>query len=279
MTRPRQTASNPVPLSEQTVAYLEFFRRWDTPLDDRATVFFSGIVRRSLDFETFQTLAPVGSEERALFTRHLASFEEAATLIRAGRMREDLFFDAWYAMPAAWNKAKPYVLGMRAEGHAPLLYEAFEWLARRAEQFWAEREKNPPTWQPVSDQETSIEERAIFAAFQEIWATPRDAVGRAFFAELTQRAPDFETFLQIVPPGSEEFIKFDRVLCAYDQAGTLIKNGILHPALFFAAWRSPGEVWAAAGPWVKGLRQSRNVPHLYDNVDWLVAYEAQWRLP
>jgi hypothetical protein len=52
-------------LAEQTVVYLEFFHRWDTPLDDSAAKSFSRLVRGSPDYATFKTLAPEGSEERA----------------------------------------------------------------------------------------------------------------------------------------------------------------------------------------------------------------------
>jgi hypothetical protein len=136
-------------LPEQTVGYLEFFKRWDTPLDDDAARAFSRLVRGSPDFATFQALAPADSEDRRLFHRHNDSFEEAARLIRAGKMREDLFFDAWYAMPQSWHRARPFVVGMRAEANQPHLYEGFEWLAGRAESFWAEREKHPPHWEPL----------------------------------------------------------------------------------------------------------------------------------
>ena len=132
------STANPV------VGYLQFFHRWDTPADDHAAELFSRIVRPAPTWAEFQRLVPAGSERRALFERHLTSFEEAADLIRTGKMSEDLFFDAWYEMPGAWTKAKPYVIGMRVESGNPRLYQGFEWLASRAEAFWVAREKNPP---------------------------------------------------------------------------------------------------------------------------------------
>ena len=264
-------------LADPTVGYLEFFHRWDTPLDDEASRMFSNLVRQSADFETFQTAAPAGSEARALFDRHLASFEEAADLIRSGRMREDLFFDAWYAMPQTWLRARPYVLGMRKESDDSRMYVRTEWVANRAEQYWSNRDKNPPTWKTIDHPVPTQADQAIFAAFQRIWSTPRDEVGRAFFNELQSRASSYASFAQIVQPGSAEYIKFDRTMCAYDQAGTLMKNGILHPKLFFHQWRSPDEIWQYAEAWVKGLRQARNSPHLWENVDWLAEYETEWR--
>lgn len=263
--------------AEQTVGYLEFFRRWDTPLDDEAARAFSRLVRNSPDFESFQVLAPVGSDDRKLFLRHIDSFEEAAGLIREGRMSEDLFFDAWYEMPGAWNHARPFVLGMRIETGNPALYDGFEWLAGHAVQFWTGREANPPKWQPIESHAPTGEDEAVYGAFNRIWTGPRDKAGWEFVDALAVRAPDFETFSQIVKRGSEEYIKFDRVFCAYDQAGTLMKNGILHPAIFFRFWRSPNEIWAFSESWVKGLREKVGSPHLYENVYWLVEYERVWR--
>jgi hypothetical protein len=106
---------------------------------------------------------------------------------------------------------------------------------------------------------------AIFSAFQQIWSTDRDDVARAFFAELELRLPSVDEFMHMMQPGSDEFITFDRTLCAYDQAGTLIKNAVLHPVLFFESWRSPAAIWGVAGSWVRAFRETRNVPHLYDN--------------
>ena len=266
------SAANPV------VGYLQFFRRWDTPADDHAAELFSRIVKPAPTWAEVQRLVPRGSETRALFERHLASFEEAADLIRTGRMSEDLFFDAWYAMPGAWTRAQPYVIGMRIDSGNPRLYQGFEWLASHAEAFWAARDKHPPHWHPIVDRAPTVDDVAIYESFALIWATPRDDVGREFFAALEKRAPTPAEFVALVPAGSEEYTKFDRVMCAYDQAGALMKNGILHPALFFRAWRSPREIWVSAGSWVQALRASKeNTAQLYDNVEWLVSFEREWR--
>ena len=264
-------------LANPTARYLEFFHRWDTPLDDSATRAFSRVVRQATDFKAFTAVAPRGSEERRLFERHLAPFEEAAPLIRSGQMNEDLFFDAWYDTPSSWKRARPYVLGMREEAGDLQLYRGFEWLAQHADEFWARRESHPPHWQPIGYPVPTASDQAVYAAFNAIWSTPRDALAREFVSALKVRAKTFDDFSRIVTPGSEEYIKFDRVLCAYDQAGALVKNGLLHPRLFFDAWQSPTELWESAQPWVKGLRASGKSPHAYDNVDWLVSYESEWR--
>ena len=80
--------------SAQTIACLEFFERWETPLDEEAARFYQRVRREAPDFTTFQRLAPAGSAERALFERFLGSFEEAGQLIHSGQMRADLFFDS-----------------------------------------------------------------------------------------------------------------------------------------------------------------------------------------
>lgn len=190
-------------------------------------------------------------------------------------MREDHFFDAWYELPRAWVVARPYVLGLRAEQNNPRLYEHFEWLAQRAEQFWLEREQHPPQWRPITRAEITPDDRAIFEAFDQ--TTPRDRAAWTLLAELRRSAPTYEAFEQAVPAGSPHFVTFDWLLCAYDHAGVLTKNGVLHPALLFAAWRSPAEVWTITQTWVRGLQRARNSQHLYENVEWLAEFETQWR--
>ncbi|GAC1401284.1 MAG: hypothetical protein NVSMB52_15100 [Chloroflexota bacterium] len=260
--------------SAPTVAYLEFFRRWDTPLDDRAVKQFATVVRAAPDYNSFCRLVPTGSQERTLLERFFGSFEEAGRMIAAGEMNENLFFDAWYGMPQTWERAKPYVLYMRQESDNGQLYSGFEWLAGRAIEFWAERERNPPAWSPLTSEPTAGDE-SIIDAFILAWSSDRDETARASFTDLERRSPSTEEFMAEMQPGSDEFIQFDRFLCKYDQAGTLIKNGILHPSLFFRSWRSPREFWPVVRPWIEALRLERKAPHLYDNVDWLVEYEGK----
>ena len=263
-----------ISLSDQTIACLQFFNRWETPLDNQAHKAYLRLRQAAPDFATFHKLAPAGSEDRRLFERFLGSFEDAGQLIRAGQMSPDLFFDSWYEMPRAWEGAKPYVLGLRVEHNEPRLFEHFEWLAQRAEQFWHDREQHPPRWQPISYPEPTPADRAVFDAFDQ--GTPRDAAAWALLDELRQSAPDYAAFEQAVPVSSPQFVTFDWLMCAYDHAGVLTKNGVLHPALLFGAWRSPAEVWAITETWVRGLQRARNSPHLYENVEWLARLERQW---
>ena len=266
-----------VPLSTQTIACLKFFQRWETPLDQQAAKLYMRVRYEASDFAAFQRLAPAGSEERALFERFLGSFEEAGQLIREGQMRADLFFDSWYALPAAWHRVQPHVVGLRAEYHTPDLYENFAWLAQRAEQFWEDQHQYPVQWCPLTNPEPTPDDQAIFEAFhQHTFPAPENA-GWKLFAALQQQAATFEAFSQMVPAGSADLVTFDWLMCAYDRAGVLIKNGIIHPALLFATWRSPQEVWQVAEPGVKGLRQESKVEQLYENAQWLAAFESEWQ--
>lgn len=265
----------PTSLTDQTIACLQFFNRWETPLDNQALKAYGRLRQAAPDFASFQKLAPPGSDDRRLFERHLACFENAGQLIRAGQMREDLFFDSWYELPRAWVVAQPYVLGLRAEQNDNGLYEAFEWLAGRAAQFWLGREAHPPEWRPITRPEPTADDHAVFDAFDQ--TTPRDRAAWALLAELSRSAPTFAAFQERVPASSPQFVTFDWLLCAYDRAGVLTKNGLLHPELLFASWRSPAEVWAMTQTWIRGLQTARGSPHLYENVEWLAEFEIVWR--
>jgi hypothetical protein len=261
-------------LSEQTIACLEFFPRWETPLDIEAAKAFQRIRQTAPDFETFRKLAPPHSPDRELVERLWASFEDAGQLIQAGQMREDLFFDSWYELPKAWTTAQPYIEGLRAEQGNPALYKSFEWLGSRAEQFWAARVLQPPQWQPLGGLPPTMGEAQVFATFDHL--TPRPAESWAFIERLAQAAPSFGSFQQAIPAGSPDFITIDLVLCAYDRAGVLTKNGILHPALLFKNWRSPLELWDLTRAWIQGLQHWNNSPHLYENVEWLAEFEVNY---
>lgn len=264
-----------VPGASQTITCLEFFERWETPLDQEAAKLYTRVRHEAPDFAAFQRLAPAGSEERALFERFLGSFEEAGQLIRNGQMREDLFFDSWYALPAAWHRVQPHVVGLCEEYQQPDLYENFAWLAQRAEQFWEEQRQHPVQWSPLAYAEPTPDDQAIFESFHRHTFPAPENPGWELFATLQQQAPTFEAFSQLVPAGSANLVTFDWLMCAYDRAGVLVKNGIIHPALVFATWRSPQEVWHVAEPWVKGLRQESQVEQLYENAEWLAAFETK----
>ena len=274
---PNPDGTPPASGASRTIACLQFFERWETPLDQQAANLYVRLRHEAPDFAGFLRMAPAGSEARALFERFVGSFEEAGRLIREGRMREDLFFDSWYALPAAWLRLQPYVLGLRDQYQQPALYENFEWVARRSEEFWEEQRLRPIQWRPMSHPEPTPDDRAVFESFHRHMFPDSANPGWALFAKLEEQAPTFEAASQVIPQGSPEYVTFDWLICAYERAGVLIKNGIVHPALLLATWRSPQEVWRTAEPWVKGVRQESKVEQLYENAEWLAAFEAEWQ--
>jgi hypothetical protein len=258
------------------VAFIDFYKRWDTPEQDRATETFRKALRDVNDYEAFRRSAPPGSDTRRYFLMHLDSFEDAARLIRAGKLREDLMYEGWYAMPDNWTLAASYVAGIRKETGDAKLYADTEWLAARAASYWAEQTQHPTTWQPI-ERPPNAGDRTIQSAFDSLWSTPRDTIARAYFDDVTRRARTPEDFMREAPPGSAEYTKLDRVLCAYDLAGELIKFGAMNPATFFGSWQSPKEIWSAGGAWVLGLRAMSPSASGYDSAEWLVHYETEWR--
>ena len=261
--------------ADQTVTVLEYFPRWETPDDADAHQTVSALARDCPDFLAMQKAAPAGSEKRRLVVRFFDSFEEAGQLIRAGRMNEAIFFDSWYGLPETWNKYRVFVQGLRTESGNPQLYEAFEWLAGRAEQFWADRAQHPPHWIPLDNPAPTAADRRVFATFDRV--SPRWPESWQLLEELRKNHPSYEEFRRRVPAGTRDYIVFDAILCYYDRAGTLVKNGIIDPRLLFTTWRSPSEVWLIVAPYVKKMRAELHSPHLYDNIDWLVDFERAWR--
>ncbi len=96
------------------LGYLQFIARWEREEEEAAEA--SVRLRKAAPtYAELRAIAPDGSRDWALFLRHFASFEDAATQVRAGNMREDLFFEGWWALPKAWDNVKQYVAGLRAE--------------------------------------------------------------------------------------------------------------------------------------------------------------------
>lgn len=262
-------------LSAKTIVTLEYFPRWETPLDSAAHKAMIQLAHDCPDFAAFSKIAPAGSELRANLLRFCDCFEDAAGLIRAGRMNESVFFNSWYDVPGYWKKAQPWVLGLRAETANPRLYEGFEWRAGHAAEFWAEWKKHPPERHPLATPEPTADDRAVFAAFDRV--SPQTPEEWRFLEELRENGPTFADFRRAVPPGSPRYSTFDWLLCYYDRAGVLVQNGILHPKLLFASWRSPAGLWAIVEPWVKGLRKEKGGTEDYSDFEWLANYEKQWR--
>ncbi|HYM35524.1 MAG TPA: hypothetical protein VET48_09020, partial [Steroidobacteraceae bacterium] len=119
-------------------------------------------------------------------------------------------------------------------------------------------------------------DRAIAVAFNRVWSTDRDKTAMKFFDELTSRAHTEQEFSVAAPPGSTAYTKLDRVLCAYDLAGELMKFGDLNPTLFFEQWGSAASIWEKSSAWVATIRKSSPSGGGYDSAEWLANYEQQW---
>jgi hypothetical protein len=114
--------------------------------------------------------------------------------------------------------------------------------------------------------------------YYKLWDTPLD--GEAWACFRTWRSDgtfeSLERFEERVPAGSREFVLFDRVLCAFEQAGVLMKHGLMHPDLYFDAWASPASAWSAVAAVVRGLRERDDNDHLYANLESLARLAEAW---
>jgi hypothetical protein len=260
----------------QVVAFLDFYRRWDTPAQDHAGEVARTLIRQAADFEAFRRLAPEGSTAREAFLEHFASFEDEAELVRSGRVPLALMMEGWYGLPDGWIVASRYIVGIRQERRQPGLCAGMEWLAGLATRYWEDQKLHPPQWQP-DDRAPTPADREVLAAFDRVWSTPRDVSARRFLDEVSKQGKTPEDFARLAPSGSSAYTQLDRVMCAYDLAGELIKFGAVNPGAFFTSWPSPAEVWRKGGPWVLSVRARSPSRAGYDSAEWLVDYEREWR--
>jgi hypothetical protein len=116
----------------------------------------------------------------------------------------------------------------------------------------------------------------IFFEYYKLWNTPLDTEAYEFFAKVSDQPNDFETVHRAAPRGSREASYLERILCSFEQAGVLMKNGLMHPDLFFDAWSSAARTWKRLGPYVVGLREQGKAPRLFENVELLAKREEEW---
>ncbi len=116
----------------------------------------------------------------------------------------------------------------------------------------------------------------LFMEYYKLWDTPLDGEAWTAFRTLHSKGAfeDFAAFEKRAPRTSREFILFDRVCRSFEQAGTLMKYGLLHPDLYFDAWASPRAAWRACAKAVHGLRESN--PDAYVNFEWLANRYDEW---
>lgn len=124
----------------------------------------------------------------------------------------------------------------------------------------------------------TYEDARLLMEYYKLWDTPLDGEAWAFFRRAREDGTfdSFEAFAERVPSGSHEFVLFDRVLCGFEQAGVLMKHGLMHPDLYFDAWASPASAWHAVETVVRGLRRRRGNAHVYANLEWLGRRAAEW---
>ena len=94
------------------------------------------------DLEDFRNKYPDDSDEFARFWTVLGWFETAGVLMKNDRLNGDLFFQR-FAVGPFWTKAKIVVNALRKESGHKELFEHFEWLVRR-EQNWHKQQSRAP---------------------------------------------------------------------------------------------------------------------------------------
>jgi hypothetical protein len=130
----------------------------------------------------------------------------------------------------------------------------------------------------MSERPPTHADAMLFMEYYKLWDTPLDGEAWTWYRTLKAEGglDSFRVFESRVSPSSREYVLFDRVLCAFEQAGVLMKHGLLHPDLYFDAWASPASVWNATAEVVRGLRNSRGNDHLYANLEWIAARAEAW---
>jgi hypothetical protein len=121
----------------------------------------------------------------------------------------------------------------------------------------------------------------LLMTYYQLWDTPVDAEAWTLLRRLRSEGAleSLEKFDARVAPGSREFALFDRVLCAFEQAGVLMKHGLMNPDLYFEAWASPVTVWGSVEAVVRGMRARQGEDRLFANLEWLSARAENWHAP
>src|SRR5260370_39253602 len=118
----------------------------------------------------------------------------------------------------------------------------------------------------------------VFMEYYKLWDTPfcNEAWNAVRRSRTAGAFDSCEAFRQAVPAGDPRFGLVERVFSAFEQAGVLMPNGLLHPALYFEGWASPEAAWEMAATVIKGIRQARK-PEWGTNFEWLGQRASQSR--
>ena len=118
----------------------------------------------------------------------------------------------------------------------------------------------------------------LFMEYYKLWDTPLDGEAWTFFRSLHADGvlDSFSRFSERVPRSSHEYVLFDRVCCSFEQAGVLMKHGLMNPDLYFDAWANPAPAWERARIAIEGLRDQLGNDELYANFEWLARRAEAW---
>jgi hypothetical protein len=121
------------------------------------------------------------------------------------------------------------------------------------------------------------EQGTLLMEYFKLWDTPLDGEAWTFFRKCSAEGvfASYERFSETVDRTSHEFVLFDRVLCAYEQAATLMKHGLMHPSLYFETWADATRVWERVEPVVRGMREHGS-SDAYTGLEWLAVRRQEW---
>ena len=118
----------------------------------------------------------------------------------------------------------------------------------------------------------------LFMEYYKLWDTPADSEAWNTVRRLRAEGAfgSYAEFRKFVPRGDPQWAHVDRVLCSFEQAGVLMKNELLHPALYFEGWAPPETLWDVVAEVVLGLRND-GAAEAYKNFEWLAERARDWR--
>ena len=125
--------------------------------------------------------------------------------------------------------------------------------------------------------EPTHDQGMLLMEYFKLWDTPLDGEAWTFFRRCAAEGvfDSYERFSAEVEVASHDYVLFDRVLCAYEQAATLMKHGLMHPSLYFETWPDATRVWARVEPVVRGIREERS-SDAYSGLEWLAGRRQEW---
>jgi hypothetical protein len=87
--------------------------------------------------------------------------------------------------------------------------------------------------------------------------------------------PDYTDFVKKYPPGSEGYLKANKICAYFETIGTLHKHGLFNEDLLFD-WLAVSMVWNRIKGFALGVRQEAGEPRLYENFEAVAKANAGW---